>query len=351
MLERIKEELERCGLEGMIICRPANIQYASGFTGTTATLLVSEKQCYIISDFRYEEQIAEQVKGFTYVESGSGHMETAASLISSLALETIGFEEDYMTVEEFQSLEAKVNGRLVPSAEILYRLRSIKTPEEVAWMEQAASIADQAFTQILGYIKPGITELDVACELEYRMKKLGAEGFSFHTIVASGPNTSMPHHETGSRKLQNGDFVLMDYGCKVHGYCSDMTRTVALGQVTGEMKRVYDTVLEAQKIVLEQLGKEKDGFLLDSLARDYINGVGYNGCFGHSLGHCLGLEVHEKPSLSPRTHDILQPGMVTSVEPGIYLEGKLGVRIEDICLVLTEGCKNLVTSDKELIIL
>ena len=351
MREQIQEKMREQGLEGLVIQRPENRQYASGFTGSTAVLLLTQQECWIYSDFRYREQIGRQSPAFCYVEAGSAPLQTLCGQLEKLGLKRVGYEQDFMTAEEYLFVQKNSSCEWVPAQGLLATLRSIKTEAEQKKIARAADIACRAYTAILPLITPGVSEKEIAAELEYRMAKLGGEGLAFETIVASGPNSSMPHHAPGARKIQNGDFVTMDFGCKVEGYCSDMTRTVAVGHATEEMRRVYQTVLDAQQKALEALGKIWSCAAVDAVARDLIYGAGFEGCFGHGLGHCLGLEIHEEPRLSPSCSAELQPGMVTSVEPGVYLEGQFGVRIEDICLVLPEGYHNYITVDKDLIIL
>ncbi|MDL2289143.1 aminopeptidase P family protein [Clostridia bacterium OttesenSCG-928-F22] len=349
-VQALRDDITQMGLDAYLASRPANIRYFSGFTGSTATLLLTKNKSFILSDFRYQEQFARQCPGFTYVESND-HMATAADLVTQLSLHAVGYEADTLTVKEYQRLTALCRAEFKPAQQVAYRLRRYKTKEEVASISAAADIACAAFEQLLGFIEPGKKETAIAAELEYYMRKLGAQGLAFPTIVASGENSALPHHSPGERILQKGDFIVIDFGCKVDGYCSDMTRTVALGHATDEMKRVYDTVLEAQRRAFEKLGKTVSANEIDDAARGYINAQGYEGCFGHGLGHGIGLEEHEAPRISKGVEDDILPGIVTSIEPGVYLAGKFGVRIEDICLVVEGGYENLVHTNKDLLIL
>ena len=238
---------------------------------------------------------------------------------------------------------------LKPLNDVLMKPRQIKTPEEIELLRQAEHIGDLAFEDILGILKPGMTELEVAAELEYSMKKHGAEGFSFDTIAASGKNSSMPHAIPSEKKLENGDFLTMDFGCIYKGYCSDMTRTVCIGKASDEQKKIYNIVLSAQLAVLENL---KPGMMckdVDRIARDYITAQGYGEYFGHGLGHGVGLYIHESPAFNTRDTSIVKAGMIETDEPGIYLPNKFGVRIEDMILITEDGCEPLAHSPKNLI--
>jgi len=228
-------------------------------------------------------------------------------------------------------------------------LRQIKSEEELEYLEKAEAIGDLAFEKILTILKPGMTELEVAAELEYQMKKAGAENFSFSTIVASGLNSSMPHAIPGEKKLEEGDFVTMDFGCTYKGYCSDMTRTVVLGKASEKQKEIYNTVLKAQLAALDAIKAGVTGKSVDKVARDIITEAGYGECFGHGLGHSVGLFIHEEPRLSPAGETVLEENMIETVEPGIYVPGFGGVRIEDMVAVTKDGCKNFTHSPKELI--
>jgi len=231
------------------------------------------------------------------------------------------------------------------------QLRRVKTEDEILNIKYAQSITDKAFSHILEYIKPGKTEKEIALELEFFMRANKSEGVAFETIVVSGKNSSLPHGVPTDKPLEYGDFITMDFGAAFGGYCSDMTRTVALGGVDEKQELVYNTVLKAQNAVLENIGNGKKCRDMDKIARDLINSAGFEGCFGHGLGHSLGLEIHENPACNTRDDTILIPGMLMTVEPGIYIENTFGVRIEDLVVIRENGYENLTTSPKELIIL
>ncbi|MGI6168862.1 MAG: M24 family metallopeptidase [Christensenellales bacterium] len=351
-ISKLIKELKALELEGMVIADPKNRRYISGFTGSSGVLFLDVRgNRYIISDFRYREQISHECDGFTYVEVAGELFAFLSAFLQDLGIETCGFEPDSLTVSQHAALSSRTDCSLQPVSGLIEGLRQIKDKQEVANITKAAVIADRAFDSTLRFIRPGVTEAEVAAEIDYAMRKYGAEASAFQTIVAAGENSSLPHHGPGQRKLALGEFVTMDFGCKVGGYCSDMTRTIAVGSVSPEMERVYRVVLGAQKAALDELLTERSCFTLDATARAYIDGKGFAGHFGHGLGHGVGLDVHEEPRLSPHSTDTLKPGMVVSVEPGIYVAGEYGVRIEDICLITTTGYRNLVASRKDLIIL
>ena len=247
--------------------------------------------------------------------------------------------------------EKNLGCELVPATELLWTLRRVKDDEELDAMVAAQRIAEKALDQILEEIRPGVTEKEIAARLQYLMLHFGAEDMSFDPIVVSGPNGSLPHGVPGERTFQNGDFVTMDFGCIYHGYCSDMTRTVAVGFATEEMQRIYQIVLAAQQAGIAAARAGVTGREVDDAARSIISAAGYGSYFGHSFGHGVGVEIHESPSASPSYDTALPAGAVISAEPGIYLPGKLGVRIEDVILLTAEGCRNLTKAPKELIIL
>lgn len=351
-MSKAQELVKNQGLSGMIITDPYNMRHISGFRGGEGALYVSATQQVLITDSRYTEQ-AEKESDFTIVQEHRGHTREEI-LKECLEKEegtlAIGYEDqsllccqfDRMTkalpVKEWVALGGKVD-----------ELRRIKTAEEIEYLAKAEAIGDVAFSKILDFLKPGITELEVAAELEYQMKKAGAEDLGFNTIIASGLNSSMPHAIPGRKKLEMGDFITMDFGCKYEGYCSDMTRTVVLGKASEKQKEIYQVVLEAQLAGLAALKPGVTGRSVDQAARDIIVKAGYGDCFGHSLGHSVGLFIHEKPGLAPADETILEAGMIETVEPGIYVPGFGGVRIEDMVLVTEDGYRNLASSPKELI--
>lgn len=344
--------LKNIKADAVIVTDPYNIRYISGFRGGEATLYISENQRVLITDSRYTEA-AKKESDFEVVEFNLNNKKTDIlnCCIEKDAAKKVAYEDNAMLCRDFNILKSKLSAveEFLPVAEALNDLRQIKSSEEIEYIRKAAAIADAAFDKILGFLKPGLTELEVACELEYYMRKCGGEGTSFDTIVASGLNSSMPHAIPGTKKLEKGDFVTMDFGCKYNGYCSDMTRTVVIGSANEKQKKIYDTVLNANLMALDFLKANVKGKDVDKIARDYIYANGYKGCFGHGLGHSVGLFIHESPRLSISEETVLVENMIETVEPGIYVPGFGGVRIEDLVVVKKEGYELLSHSPKKLI--
>lgn len=332
------------------------MRYFSGFAGATGYFYISKKRQVLMTDFRYIFQAKEEVlPGITVMEPEKNYRELLRTLVREDGVKSLAFEGMEILYNDFALLSEYVKGenglplQWVPLKEELSGLRAIKTAEEIKKIRQAEHIGDLAFSHILNVLKPGMTELQVAAELEYAMKKNGAEGFSFDTIAASGIHSSMPHAVPTEKKLEKGEFLTMDFGCVYQGYCSDMTRTVVIGKADEEQKKVYDAVLTAQKKALEAIKADVCGRDIDKVARDYIYENGYEGCFGHGLGHSVGLFIHENPRFSPSCDDKIPEGAVITVEPGIYLENYYGVRIEDLVVVTKDGYENLTASEKKLL--
>ncbi len=346
------DRLSKLNVDVMIVLNLENRLYLSGFLGSNATLFIHPDKRILITDSRYTEQAKKQAKYYEIITTARPEevFYIISNVSNSLNAKCIGFEADKVTYDWYTKLSSNIAAELVPLTGIIEDLRSIKDDYEIELIKKAQSITDQAFLKILDYIKPGISEVDIASELCYYMAKSGCQ-VAFETIVASGPNGSMPHARPTNRKIQNGDFVTVDFGCKYNGYCSDMTRTVAVGSISEEMRKVYDSVLNAQQLALGAVHEGVKGNDIDRIARNYISNAGYGGYFGHGLGHSLGLEVHEEPRFSKYCEEVIKSGMCLSVEPGIYLPGKFGVRIEDIIKVTENGCYNFTNSPKELIIL
>ena len=334
---------------------PSNMFYLTeGYTGEGVVYL-SESSRVIVTDFRYTEQAERQAPGFRVemTARGRNHNQILAELVRAEKITELRLETNYLSVDDFEALRGAVGEEIscVPLAKVPQLLRQVKTPAEVVAIRKACAITSEAFSAILPKIRPGMTEKELQIELDFTMLRLGADEFAFDTIIASGENGSLCHAIPGPRTLKNGDMITMDFGAKVGGYCSDMTRTVALGRPSEEMRRVYETVLRAQSMCEDALTAGKNCAEIDKLARDYIDARGYAGRFGHGLGHSLGIDIHEDPRLSQTCNDILKAGIVITVEPGVYLPGVGGVRIENTCLVKEKGCEPLTTADKQLIIL
>ena len=352
---KIAAQLESRDLDGMLLTHEANRFYASGFhsAGTDGMALVTPETCYYFTDSRYTEAARRHIQGadIREVGAGRGYAALLKEAIQRHHIRRLGFEDAYMTVREHAAYAQALPCELVPAADLLAELRAVKDPEELEVMVSAQRIAEKALADILNEIRPGVTEKEIAARLQYLMLHYGAEDKSFDPIVVSGPNGSLPHGVPSEKVIQAGEFVTMDFGCVYRGYCSDMTRTVAVGSVTDEMRRVYDTVLAAQLAGIAAAKAGATGRAVDGAARDVIEQAGYGPYFGHSFGHGVGVEIHEGPNATPSNDKPLPAGAVISAEPGIYLPGRLGVRIEDVLYLTEDGCQNLTLAPKDLLIL
>lgn len=344
-------------IEGFIISSEANRMYLSGFTGSSAMLLITTKdQPMIITDFRYLEQVANQCPLFQCMDQKQNStLEAVLQCVKQKGLAAIAFEAEHVSYSMYEVLQ-KVEGiRWIPTKGVVERFRQIKDEAELEKLEKAESIGDLAYRHILPYIKDhwrqGLTENEIALEIERVMRQNGASATSFNTIVAAGAKSSLPHAVPGDVKLKDGDFVVMDFGCIYEGYCSDMTRTVVIGSASKQHQTIYHTVLEAQKLALEGIRSGLKGKEIDALAREHITKAGYGDHFGHGLGHSVGIEIHENPRFSKMEEQVIESGMVITVEPGIYISGFGGVRIEDMIVVTKYGIRNLTHSPKDLIII
>ena len=352
---KIAAQLESRDLDGMLLTHEANRFYASGFhsAGTDGMALVTREKFYYFTDSRYTEAARRHVQDAEVQEAGHGRGYSALLMeaVQRHSIQRLGFEDAYMTVREHDAYARALPCELVPAADLLAELRAVKDPEELEIMEGAQRIAEAALEQILGEIRPGVTEKEIAARLQYLMLHYGAEDKSFDPIVVSGPNGSLPHGVPSEKVIQAGEFVTMDFGCIYDGYCSDMTRTVAVGHVTDEMQTVYDTVLNAQLAGIAACKAGVTGRDVDAAGRKIIEAAGYGDAFGHGFGHGVGLEIHEAPVASPRGEAPLPAGSIVTAEPGIYLPGRFGVRIEDMLYVIEDGCIDLTDAPKQLIVL
>ena len=353
--DKIALALPAAGLDGVLLTGEYNRFYASGFatTGTDGVALVTTEGNFYFTDSRYIEAAENTVENAAIglADREKGYVAWLGEALALTGARRIGFEDETMTVAGHRLYSEKLQAELVPASAFLRELRAQKDPEELERMEQAQRIAERALGQILAEIRPGVTEKEIAARLQYLMLHFGAERMSFDPIVASGPNGSMPHAVPTERKIQTGEFVTMDFGCVYKGYCSDMTRTVALGFVTEEMDKVYNTVLQAQLAGIAATKAGVPGKDIDGAARKVITDAGYGEYFGHGYGHSLGLEIHEAPNANPSNDQPMPAGAVCSAEPGIYLPGKFGVRIEDVTVITENGAEVLTKSPKNLIIL
>lgn len=351
-IAKVQENLQ-CG-EALLITSPSNRFYFTGFHSTAGTVVITKDKAYFLIDFRYFEKAKSVVRALSVrlAQRTNGEIYELLKLhgTKTLYLETykmsirdlLGYKEAFSEIEV--STDSKID-------KLIERLRSVKSEDEIARIKKAQEFTDKTFSYILERIEPGRTEKEIMLEMEFNMRKLGAEGASFDFIVVSGKNSSLPHGVPSDKKIEKGDFLTMDFGGIYEGYCSDMTRTVAVGSVSDEQKAVYDIVLKAQLSALDAVKAGKTCYEIDKVARDIISAAGYGDCFGHGLGHSLGIDIHEDPRFNTVCHDILLPGTVMTVEPGIYIENKFGVRIEDMVIATEDGHINLTKSDKKLIVI
>ncbi len=340
-------------VDGLLLTSRYSRHYAAEFDIAEGVAIVTKAGCRYFTDSRYIESAEKNLKGFEVLEVNRNHSYTKRlnDAIADFGVTALGYEENYLTVAEFMGYRDRLNAKLIPYNEKIHAFRAVKEDWELDLMRQAQRIADRAFAEVLTKIHAGMTELELQAELIYCMYKNGAHGLSFDPIVVSGPNTSLPHGVAGERVIQPGDFVTMDFGVLYYGYCSDTTRTVAVGYVTDEMRKVYETVAKAQLAGIAASKAGVPGEVVDAAARKVIADAGYGDFFGHGYGHSLGLEIHENPSPNARNTQPMPAGAVASAEPGIYLPGKFGVRIEDVVIFTEDGCENITNCPKNLIII
>ena len=352
---KIAAQLAAQDLDAILLTEEANRFYASGFhsAGTDGMALVTRRGNYYFTDSRYTEAASRVVRDAAVEEvgRGRGYLTLIREVLQRDGVARMGFDDAAMTVRDYNRYREGLPCELVPAAELLEKLRAQKDPEELKIMIAAQRIAERALAEALNDIRPGVTEKEIAARIQYLMLHYGAEDKSFDPIVVSGPNGSLPHGVPSGKPIQAGEFVTIDMGCVYHGYCSDMTRTVAVGHVTEEMEQVYDTVLRAQLAGIAAARAGATGAEVDGAARQVITDAGYGPYFGHSFGHGVGVEIHESPNATPGNDQPLPERAVISAEPGIYLPGKLGVRIEDVLYLTEVGCRNLTEAPKELTIL
>lgn len=352
-LNAITAQLDAYQLDALCITSQPGEYYAVGLKGE-GVVLVTRQGCHYFTDSRYIELAQNTVTNadVTMVTPHQDHLALASLVLEHYGLKRVGIEEAYLTVERWQKMKTAfpADTELVPAGKLLTELRSAKTEEELAVMQKAQDITDQVFTEICDFLHAGVTESEVAAQLTYLQMKHGAEGNSFPPIVASGANGSMPHAIPTAKPIQKGEFVTMDFGCIYQGYCSDMTRTVAIGQPSDEMRRVYDAVLEAQLAGIAAAKAGVPGCDVHNAAWDVLKKYGYGDYFGHGFGHSLGIEIHESPNANRANTKPLPAGAVLSAEPGVYLPGKFGVRTEDVIFLTETGNRILTHAPKHLII-
>ena len=340
-------------VQALLLTAQVSRLYAARYDVHEGVAVVGKEKSFYFTDSRYIEVAQENLPGFTVREMNREHLypNLINEALKELGVVTLGIEEDYLTHGEYLYYEEKLSAKLVPYQKEISAFRQVKEPWEIEHMKKAQAITDLAFQAICKVLKPGMTEKEAATELIYCLLKNGSEGLAFDPIVVSGPNSSKPHGVPGERKLEYGDFITLDFGAKIGGYCADMTRTVALGFVSEEMRKVYDIVLQAQEAAIAATKAGMTGAEVDGVARDIIEKAGYGPYFGHGYGHSVGLEIHESPNCRPGNKAPLPAGVVCSAEPGIYLPGRFGVRIEDVVIVTEQGCEDITQSPKKLMIL
>lgn len=352
-IEKLQEALREASLDAILLIDPKNRRWCTRFNSSEGTVLVTRREVFAFVDSRYIEAARQSIKNAT-VGMTCRDMPLASWLGEALrgcGARRVGFEGDYLSYNQYERFSKMLSADLIPESGIMQTLRSGKDADELLCMKSAQNITDAVFSELLDIIRPGMTEQELAAEITYRQMKKGAQGNSFDPIVVSGTKSSMPHGTPGDNIIETGDFVTMDFGCIYEGYCSDMTRTVAIGHATDEMQAVYEIVLQAQRAGIAVARAGITGREIDRAGRDVIETAGYGEYFGHSFGHSLGLDIHESPSASPSEDRIMPLGAVISAEPGIYLPGKFGVRIEDVLYLEEQGCIDLTLSPKKLIIL
>lgn len=337
-----------------IIAYDVNRRYFTGMRSSAGILLVFPEESVLIIDFRYIEKAQKTVKDCRVLLENSSPMEQIKKILSAHNVKSAAVDSETCTVSQLNSYKEKLGVSIAEDerfSKLIREIRLVKTPDEIEKIICAQRIAEAGFEYMLDFIKAGKTEREVQLALDFYMLSHGAEGLSFDTIALSGKNTSLPHGVPSDKVIEKGDFVLMDFGAVVDGYHSDMTRTVCVGRPTEEMEQVYNIVLKAQETAISKLKAGTSGCDFDKVARDVIAAEGYGENFGHSLGHGVGMEIHESPVASPRRNDVIPENSVITIEPGIYIEDKFGVRIEDFAVVKADGCENLTRAEKKLIIL
>jgi Xaa-Pro aminopeptidase len=356
-LRKIREILLEKKLDGLMLTGEVSRFYAGGLRTSAGVVLITPKENVFITDFRYIEAAREALSGLFRVEENNLERKTSAIINDALPrAKRLGVESDIMTLKWAEAWKKAFGNlgnkhiKLIPAEEGIHALRAVKDRAEINAMREAQRITEKVFFEVLPLVRPGAAERDIGAEIVFRLIKNGADKPSFDPIAASGPNGSKPHALPTGRIIERGDFVTLDFGCVYRGYCSDMTRTVAVGKVTGEMREIYGIVLKAQEAGIAAARAGIQGKEIDAAARAVISEAGYGDYFGHGFGHGLGIEIHEKPNANPSETKALPAGAVVSAEPGIYLPGRFGVRIEDMILITETGCENLTAAEKGLIV-
>ncbi len=346
-LTRLRESLVAQGLEALLISQPENRRYLSGFTGSSGWLLISAERSILATDFRYYEQVGREAPAFELAQIKTTFSKLLPDLLAGMGVRRLGFESQHVTVDELDTWRQATEGvEWVPCKGLVEALRAVKEEPEVEALRRSVALTDAAFAHLMEVIRPGMTEQQAAWEIESYMRSHGASKVAFDLIVAAGPNGALPHARASDRIVQPGEPIVIDIGCVVDGYCSDMTRTICLGEPDPRYVAVWELVLRAQEAAKAAIRAGVPAVEVDGAARSLIAEAGYGEHFGHGLGHGVGLAVHESPKASPLSEDVLQAGMSLTVEPGIYLPGEFGVRIEDLVIVREEGVETLTNTPK-----
>jgi Xaa-Pro aminopeptidase len=354
-LRKLRTSIAEKGLDALLLSQPENLRYLSGFTGSSGWLLISGQNAILATDFRYVEQAKGDSPDFEIIQTKQDLRDWLPGLVSDLGWHKLGFEANFISYEGYHKLSEaiktkQVNLELVPTTGIVEQLRSIKEPGELGFIIKAVELVDAVFEQTKSIIRPGITEKEAAWEIEKILRQEGSEGIPFEIIVASGSNSALPHARPAEKIICSGEPVLIDMGAKINGYCSDFSRTLFLGETDKSLQEVYNIVLKAQATAVERIESGMDASKADRLARSIVEQAGYGDAFGHGLGHGVGLTIHEFPTIGPRSSDSLADGMVFTIEPGIYLAGKGGVRIEDMVVLKNGKAKVLTKAKKDLLL-
>lgn len=351
-INKLREELAQLGADAFITEKAENRFYLSGFTGSTAWVIVTAEDSFLVTDFRYVEQAQEQAPDFKVINNERKAVDCMARLLKENGVNRLAFEAGSVSFQTYSDWSKAFDSvEMVPTNGLVEKIRMFKDESEMVIIREAVRIAEAAFEHIQGFIRPGVREVEVALELEYFMRKQGASGSAFDMIVASGARGALPHGRASEKVIQAGEMVTLDFGAAYKGYNSDITRTLSVGEPDPKLKEIYDIVLRAQLAGLQALQPGVSCKDADAATRDIITAAGYGDAYGHSAGHGLGLEVHEMPGLSTVSTYVLEPGMLVTMEPGIYVSGLGGVRIEDDVWITADGHENLNKSTKELLIL
>jgi len=353
-LRKLRTSITEKGLDALLLSQPKNLLYISGFTGSSGWLLISGQNAILATDFRYVEQAKGESPDFEIIQTKRELRDWLPGLVSDLGWHKFGFEADFISYEGYHKLSEAIktkqaNLELVPTTSIVEQLRSIKDSEELGFITKAVELVDAAFEKAKAIIHPGITEKEAAWQIEKFLRQEGSEGMPFEIIVASGPNSALPHARPTEKTIRSNEPVLIDMGARINSYCSDFTRTLFLGKADKTFREIYNIALKAQTIAIQKVESGMDASQADRLARSAIEQAGYGDAFGHGLGHGVGLAVHESPTLGPNSSDYLTDGMVFTIEPGIYLAGQGGVRIEDIVVLENSRARVLTRAKKDLL--